>query len=429
MSLPIPTNEKDARHLINLAESIGPVRFARLVDRFGSAVDALRAGPDPWNEVDGFAGAGGDYFKAVVDAVPRWEDEKKKMTSLGVRILCALDEEYPEPFRTLRDAPAVLYVRGVLKYADSIGVALVGSRRSTAYGVAAAERLGRELAQVGVTVVSGLARGIDGAAHAAALKAGGRTVGILGSGFERFYPPEHRRLADQMAENGAVITEFPLTAGPDAGHFPRRNRLIAALSVGTVVVEAYERSGALITAGLAAELGRDVFAVPGSIFSPVSRGPHRLIKNGAKPVESAMDILDEIRVFHSLMTTITNKPIPADNPGESIPPGLANGISPQSSLDFKGTTQTLIPREAGQKARAVGDQGRMALGEKGQMARRSALLEEVSLTPRGIDGLALATGLSASETARELLALELAGLVRAMPGKQYVRTEMSLTTV
>lgn len=427
MSLSFPTNEKDARHLINLAESIGPVRFARLVDRFGSAVDALRAGPDPWNEVDGFAGAGGDYFKAVVDALPRWEDEKKKMTSLGVRILCALDDEYPEPFRTLRDAPAVLYVRGVLKCADSIGVALVGSRRSTAYGVAAAERLGRELAQVGVTVVSGLARGIDGAAHAAALKAGGRTVGILGSGFERFYPPEHRRLADQMAEQGAVITEFPLTAGPDAGHFPRRNRLIAALSVGTVVVEAYERSGALITAGLAAELGRDVFAVPGSIFSPVSRGPHRLIKNGAKPVESAMDILDEIRVFHNVMAAAAGTLGPAEKKGpvDTPAPEFGELTKAVSLSDSKGGDQPIASAEAGPKARALGEKGRTALGETGRMA----LLNEVSLTPRGIDGLALATGLSASETARELLALELAGLVRAMPGKQYVRTEMSLTTV
>lgn len=428
MSLPFPTNEKDARHLINLSESIGPVRFARLMDRFGSAVESLRSGPDLWKEVEGFGGNAGDYFKAVVDAVPRWEEEKKKLTGLGVRVLCALDDEYPDPFRTLRDAPPVLYVRGVLKHSDSIGVALVGSRRSTAYGVAAAERLGRELAQVGVTVVSGLARGIDGAAHSAALKAGGRTVGILGSGFERFYPPEHRRLADQMAEKGAVISEFPLTAGPDAGHFPRRNRLIAALSVGTVVVEAYERSGALITAGLAAELGRDVFAVPGSIFSPVSRGPHRLIKNGAKPVESALDILEEIRVFHNVMAAVTDKPVPAQKKGpvDTAEPGfgeLNRAVSPTGS---QGDVQTVVPPESGQKARAVGEMGRTALGEKGRMA---PLLNELSLTPRGIDGLAQALGLSAADTARQLLSLELAGLVRALPGKQYVRTEISLTTV
>ncbi|MBP9127187.1 MAG: DNA-processing protein DprA [Elusimicrobia bacterium] len=418
-----PTNEKDARHLINLTDSIGPVRFARLVERFGSAVDALRAGAGPWKDVDGFGVSAGDYFQAVVDARPRWEEEKKKLTGLDVRILCALDDEYPEPFRTLRDAPPILYVRGVLKHSDSIGVALVGSRRSTAYGVAAAERLGRELAQVGVTVVSGLARGIDGAAHSAALKAGGRTVGILGSGFERFYPPEHRRLSDQMAEKGAVITEFPLTAGPDAGHFPRRNRLIAALSVGTVVVEAYERSGALITAGLAAELGRDVFAVPGSIFSPVSRGPHRLIKNGAKPVESAMDILDEIRVFHTLMAASMDNPVSAEKkePVATTAPRSVDLVSSPSPTDSNVGAQTFAPAEAGQKARAVGEEGRMA--------RRRALIGELSLTPRGIDGLACALGLSASETARELLKLELAGLVRALPGKQYVRTEISLTTV
>lgn len=405
-----PTNEKDVCHLINLTESIGPVRFARLVERFGSAVDAVRAGAGPWKEVEGFGASAADYFQAVVDARPAWEAEKKRLDILGVRVLCAADEEYPDPFRTLRDAPPVLYVRGVLKLSDSLGVALVGSRRSTAYGVAAAERLGRELAQAGVTVVSGLARGIDGAAHAAALKAGGRTVGILGSGFDRFYPPEHRRLADQMAEKGAVITEFPLAAGPDAGHFPRRNRLIAALSVGTVVVEAYEKSGALITAGLAAEMGRDVFAVPGSIFSPVSRGPHRLIKNGAKPVESAMDIFDEITVFHNVMSTVTGSSGPAA-------PKPANHVKEKEGKNEKGPDERDPVERPASKRQGTGG------------PTRDVLMGELSLTPRGIDGLARAAGLSAGETARHLLALELAGLVRALPGKQFVRTEISLTTV
>lgn len=377
-----PSDERVARLLFNLTEPLGPVRFARLVERFGSAVAALRAGAMAWAEVEGFGAKAGDYFAGVEKALPGLEKESANAARAGARVLCALDDEYPDAFRRLRDAPPVLYVWGHLKSVDTLGIALVGSRRPSPYGTAVAERLARELAQAGVTVVSGLARGVDGAAHAASLAAGGRTVGILGSGFLRFYPAEHRKLADRMAKQGAVVTEFPLSAEPDATHFPRRNRLIAALSLGIVVVEALERSGALITAGLAADQGKDVFAVPGSIFSPLSRGPHRLIKQGAKPVESAMDVLEDIGVFRDLMNT-----------ARATPAGAA------------------------------------VLAPENVSCPRQKILAALSLEPAGIDGLARGAGLTAAEAARELLTLELAGWVRAVPGKQYVRTEMSLTTV
>jgi DNA processing protein len=363
-----------------LTEPLGPVRFARLLDRFGSAVGALLSGAEAWGEVEGFGEKAGDYYKALELALPALDEEKANVFRLGARVLCSFDEEYPEGFRRLRDAPPVLYVWGELKPLDSLGIALVGSRRSSSYGTAVAERLARELAEAGVTVVSGLARGIDGAAHAAALAAGGRTVGILGSGFSRFYPAEHRKLADRMAKKGAVVTEFPLASEPDAHHFPRRNRLIAALSLGTVVVEAIERSGALITAGLATEQGKDVFAVPGSIFSSLSRGPHRLIKQGAKPVESAMDILEDIGVFRDLMNNAR----------------LAPAMS------------------------SVSDRGEVS-------ANGRKILSGLSLEPTGIEGVARGAGLSAAEASRELLSLELAGLIRALPGKKFVRSEMSLT--
>jgi DNA processing protein len=191
---------------------------------------------------------------------------------------------------------------------------------------------------------------------------------------------EHRKLADKMAEKGAVLTEFPLGAAPDSGHFPRRNRLIAALSLGVVVVEALERSGALITAGLAAEQGRDVFAVPGSIFSPLSRGPHRLLKQGAKLVESASDVLDEIAAFHDLLE-------PRPVAGGPAPFPIREGLS----------------------------------------APGRSLLAALSLEPAGIDALAQQTGLTAAAAARELLVLELAGWARALPGKQFVCSERSLT--
>ncbi len=376
-----PTDEREARLLFNLTEPLGPVRFSRLVERFGSAIGALEAGAEAWQEVEGFGAKAAEFYNALEQALPALEKEKADALRLKARVLCALDEEYPESVRGLRDAPPVLYVWGDLKPVDSLGIALVGSRRPSTYGTAAAERFARELSGAGVTVVSGLARGVDGSAHAACLAAGGRTVGILGSGFSRFYPAEHRKLAERMAKKGAVVTEFPLNAEPDAGHFPRRNRLIAAMSLGVVVVEALERSGALITAHLAAEQGRDVFAVPGSIFSPLSRGPHRLIKQGAKPVECAMDVLEEISAFRDIL-----------NARRAASP--AAPAAPPSTVSANGRK----------------------------------LLAALSLEPTGIDGLARSAGLSAAEAARELLSLELAGLVRAVPGKHYVSSEMSLTT-
>jgi DNA processing protein len=376
-----PTDEREARLLFNLTEPLGPVRFGRLMERFGSAVAALGAGERAWEEVEGFGEKADEFFGALQKALPALEIEKAEALRSGARVLCAGDAEYPDGFRRLRDAPPVLYLWGELTPVDSLGIALVGSRRPSPYGTAVAERLARELAQAGITVVSGLARGVDGAAHASALSSGGRTVGILGSGLSRFYPAEHRALGQRMAARGAVLTEFPLTSEPDASHFPRRNRLIAALSVGVVVVEALERSGALITAGLAADQGKDVFAVPGSIFSSLSRGPHRLIKQGAKPVECAADVWEDIGAFRDVLG----------------PP--RRGSSPSSVAARENVS-----------------------------ARGQKLLAALSLEPAGIDGLARSSGLTAQEAARELLALELAGLVRAVPGKQYVCSETLLTT-
>jgi DNA processing protein len=262
---------------------------------------------------------------------------------------------------------------------DDLAVAVVGSRRPTAYGRAAAERLARELAEAGVTVVSGLARGIDGAAHEAVVKNKGRTIGVLGSGLGRFYPPEHRGLAARMAERGAVLTEFSWGTDPLPNHFPRRNRLIAGMSLGVVVVEADVKSGALITARLAAEQGREVFAVPGSIFSPLSRGPHFLLKEGARPVEDAEDVLGALEVFRNLFRR---------------PPA-----GPASGADAPSPNRT--PDE-------------------------EALLARISLDPAGMDDLAAGSRLAPGALAVALLNLELKGLVKSLPGKTYVRAEAAL---
>jgi DNA processing protein len=257
---------------------------------------------------------------------------------------------------------------------DAVSVAIVGSRLPTPYGRAVAERLAGDLARAGVTVTSGLARGIDTAAHQGALGNKGRTVGVLGSGLDQFYPKENKRLADRMALQGAVMTEFPMTTPPDQPNFPRRNRLIAALSVATVVVEARERSGALITARLAAELGREVYAVPGAVFSPLSKGPHRLLKDGARLLESVEDLL-ELEPFKSL-------------------------IAPRTPA---------APAE------------RTVLNDAEQRVWR-----HVNLDPVGVDGLAVKAGLPPAAVSSTLLNLELKGLVRLMPGKTYVRTDKGL---
>ncbi len=204
------------------------------------------------------------------------------------------DPGYPELLKKIPDPPAVLYVKGTLLEEDAAAVAIVGTRSATGYGLKAARRLAFELARRGITVVSGLAEGIDGAAHAGALEAGGRTIAVLGHGFQFLYPPQHRGLAEQVAASGALVSEFPMEMEPEKWNFPKRNRIISGLSLGVVVVEAPERSGALITARMAAEQGREVFAVPGPIGVEQSRGTHRLLKDGAKLVEEAEDVLEEL---------------------------------------------------------------------------------------------------------------------------------------
>src|SRR5215469_8792937 len=195
------------------------------------------------------------------------------------------EASYPANLREISTPPERLYVRGALRDVDALAVAIVGSRTATSYGLAVAERLAADLAARGVTVVSGLARGIDGAAHRGALRAGGRTIAVLGSGVDVIYPPEHRRLADDIVEHGALVSQFPPGTAPRSVHFPVRNRVIAGMTLGVVVVEAAAKSGALITARLAAELGREVMGVPGRVTSPASRGVHALIKDGAALVE------------------------------------------------------------------------------------------------------------------------------------------------
>jgi DNA processing protein len=298
---------------------------------------------------------------AGLDVDGRWAEETETAAAAGVRIITLDDEGYPANLRQIADPPPVLYIRGEITGEDAEAIAVVGSRAATGYGRATAAVLSRELASRGVTVVSGLARGIDSSAHHGALEVGGRTIAVLGSGMDCVYPRENRPLAESVARSGAVVTEFPFRSQPDRWHFPLRNRIISGLALGVVVVEAAARSGALITGRLALEQNREVFAVPGNISSPVSAGPNSLISDGAKLVSRVEDILEEFprlagrepvqlqlpqplsKEESSLMSHLGSEPVAVDDLIRRSALPSARALSLLTALELKG----LVDRQAG----------------------------------------------------------------------------------
>jgi DNA processing protein len=272
---------------------IGNLLFRRLVDQLAAPERILSAPTAQLAQVKGIT----PRLAAAIlrQTTPDWvRIELSRVANSGFKLITLHDPSYPELLRHIPDPPPLLYAYGSLEPAAA-HIAMVGSRKATTYGLTSTRRLSRQLAERGMTVVSGMARGIDTAAHQGALEAGGQTVAVLGSGLKRIYPAENRQLFDQIGKHGAVLTEYRLDAEPEAHHFPQRNRVISGISLGTVVVEAAQRSGSLITARLAAEQGREVFAVPGSIHAPTARGTHALIQQGAKLVATADDVLDELQ--------------------------------------------------------------------------------------------------------------------------------------
>ena len=290
-------SDRERLILLNLVPDVGSARLRRLLDAFGGLERVWAAGVRELAQVEGI---GPQLAQRIADG--RRDDarlgrELALARRHGAVIITLGEAGYPAPLVHIPDPPLALYVRGRLEPADDIAVGIVGSRRASRYGVQCAERLGYDLALRGVTVVSGLARGIDGAGHRGALQAGGRTLAVLGSGLARLYPPDHRELAEQIAHGaGALVSEFPMDTAPLPHNFPRRNRLISGLSLGVVVVEASARSGALITADQALEQGREVFAVPGPVTAVTSAGTHQLLKQGSRLVTSVEDILEELRL-------------------------------------------------------------------------------------------------------------------------------------
>lgn len=275
--------------------SIGPARFRVLERAFGTMADAWKA------PVGALRAAGFDSRLAehIVQARAKIDpaQELGRVAAAGARAITWHEDEYPRLLKEISDPPPVLFVKGALLPEDERAVTVVGTRRTTAYGREACDHLVRGLAKAGCTIISGLARGIDAVAHRAALESKGRTLAVLGSGIDVIYPAEHQALAEQIIANGALISELPLGRRPEASNFPRRNRILSGMAQACLVVEAPEDSGALITVSHALEQGRDVFAVPGSVFSPASRGTNKLIQDGAKLILDCDDVLQELNLF------------------------------------------------------------------------------------------------------------------------------------
>ena len=283
---------REAYIALNRIEGIGPVRVRALVEALGSPEAVLAASPAALAAVRGVGPKVAENVVAQRDGLDAGAEEAAA-AKLGARLVTPVDADYPAPLKTIYDPPLCLYVRGTLEKKDEQALAVVGTRRASHYGAAQADRLAYLAAKAGFAIVSGLARGIDTVAHKAALKAGGRTLAVLGGALDKLYPPENRELAEEIAAHGAVLSEFPLGREPDRTTFPYRNRVVSGLSKGVLVVEAGLDSGAMNTAEQALEQGRSVMAVPGRVDMDGARGPHRLIQNGARLVADLPDILKE----------------------------------------------------------------------------------------------------------------------------------------
>ena len=359
----------DRRYWIgfNLIKGIGAVRMQALIKHFGDLEVAWRAAPIDLAR----AGLGLKVIERIVQARQNVDLEKlwAKIESQGIKILTWEDETYPQRLKEIDQPPPVLYIRGDYLPDDLFAVAIVGTRRVTAYGRQITEELARYLGSNGITVVSGLARGVDAIAHQSALKAGGRTIGVLGSGVDKIYPPEHRGLAEKMMESGAIVSDYAPGTPPDASNFPPRNRIISGLSLAIVVIEAGETSGALITAEFAAEQGREVFAVPGSILAPQSKGTNKLIQNGALPLLSVNDLMQALNLTRMGEHKAARKIIPADETEARLMTVLSeeplhvDEIRNQTELPIEKVSATLALMELKGMVRQVGSMNYVAVHE------------------------------------------------------------------
>lgn len=373
--LNVPTEENreriDALRLA-LVPGVGPRIRTLLLGRFGSAAGVFSASR---YELQSVQGVGPKIVNGLADSelAEKAESELQQCRERGIELLLQSDAGYPPQLTEICDAPEPLFVKGELRDADRLAVAIVGSRRCTLYGRQQAERLATGLVNAGITVVSGLARGIDGAAHRAALKAGGRTIAVMATGLGTVYPPEHADLALEVQQSGCIVTESPLGQAPVPGLFPQRNRIISGMSLGVIIVEATRRSGALHTARHAMEQGREVFALPGRIDSPASEGCHDLIRDGVTLVRGLDDILEELGPLQTPVQT---------SPAEAVH----------------------VPREL-----KLTDQER-------------EVLNLLSQEPRHLDEILRTCELDDSRTLSTLTVLEMKRLAKRLPGGYLVRS-------
>ncbi len=364
---------------------VGAVLYKRLIENFKTPEAVFAADEDALWTVEGISDAVAKNILTFKNFDPA-KKEIEKIEKDGVTLLTLTHPEYPSLLLTIYDPPPILYRKGKIGN-DLHPVAMVGTRNMTAYGKSVAERLAGDLARVGVTVVSGFAKGIDGVSHRAALSAGGRTFAVLGCGIDHIYPKEHRKLYNDILENGLIFSEFPMGTHPEPHYFPQRNRTISGLSLGCVVVEASTKSGSLITARFAMEQGREVFAVPGSIFSETSKGVHYLLASGAKLVADIQDILKEL--------------LP------QIKAGRQQGEMPLQSNKIN-SFPLFAPVQASKVLPVlVGDEDK--------------LYQLLSLEPKQINTIIEESFLAPSVVSYSLLGLELKGVVRQLVGQFFVR--------
>lgn len=358
--------------LLNLVSGLTSAQIQKLLAVFGGIEAIASAGVEHLQQAGFSARRAQDIASVFSDKRCLLKEELLLTEMHGVNIITWEETQYPKALRAIADPPIALYIKGNLQEGDEVAVAVVGSRRASWYGLQTAVQLGYDLALRGISVVSGLARGIDAAAHQGALKAGGRTIAILGSGLAGIYPSEHEALAKEVAKSGALISEYPMQAAPEACHFPRRNRIISGLSLGVVVVEAASRSGALITADAALEQGREVFAVPGPITAASSQGTHRLLKQGAGLITGVEDIVEALRL----------KP-------QVQPPGACGKTASTERLsgDYASVWRLLKPDE-----------------------------------PVAMDTVVAQSGLATADVSSVLMQLELQGRIKALAGKRFIRT-------
>ncbi len=364
----------DVRALLSLSmvPGIGAARLRALVNHFGDSASVLAAGERELTSVEGIDRGLARRIMSGKDFDKEIQVQLSRLNKWNARLITFWDREYPENLKKIYDPPVMLFVRGTLSDEDKYSVAIVGTRNPTTYGRHVSEKFAAALCEQGIVVISGLARGVDTVAHGTTVRSGGRTIAVLGSGVDVIYPSENKRLAEQILNGGAIISEYYMGTKPDAVNFPRRNRIISGMSLGTILIETDTNGGAMITAGTALDQNREVFAVPGTIFEKKSRGTNKLIREGrAKLVEDIADVLEELR--YKLKPKLNKQP-----PGH-----------PRAQL-------TIFEQKVFE-----------TLGEE----------------PEHIDVLSEKCGMAISDLLVQLLSLELKGVVKQLPGKYFVRCD------